>query len=592
MVKPLRRRTLPVSDGAWRQPDRGERRGVSGRRLGPTRGAIGVRRAALALLAMLLADPRSADAGNGRPRVTISGPASLVGDGAQRVQLRVQIAPARATAESSRLVLRASAGVLGEVVHESPGVFAVEYTAARVAVSTEVTVGPKGSGFDVTPFRFRLEPPAAVGSLRRTGGRLDLAVPDHVVLGGAAEAPLSASKTDATLHVSAGSLGAVGPVGGRLQATWRMPAEKYPRLAIVAAIGPASEEIDWTTVPLHGRPEVRTESEPESLVRIQVGAVEFGPVLADEHGTASLAVEAPPGLHRVLARSTAPSGAHRDLELPLEAPPAGQLFAVCRPSPSALLVFTIDDAGRPRRGMRLQTRASGGSLSPATEIEPGVYQASFAPPDAFPGGHGLVLQAWPEGSDGPPATCTLEVPPGVAATPAPAPAAEPKRRFRAALRGGVLTNFGRIVAPLVAGGLDVRLPIADENLTAGLTVGYYGSSSSGPDSSGQEQIELAVWAVPLAARLAYEVPIGIVRLYVGGEAGLLVAGTTVRSPTTGERAQTDPQFLGGGLLGGDVALGPGQVALEASYAYSPAAAAGVTGNFAGLGITAGYRYDF
>jgi hypothetical protein len=295
----------------------------------------------------------------------------------------------------------------------------------------------------------------------------------------------------------------------------------------------------------------------------------------------------------VLARATAPSGARRDLELHLEAPPAGRLFAVCRSSSSSMLLFAIDDAGAPRRGMKLRTQAAVGTLSPATEIEPGVYLTRFAPPSTLPGARGWELQAWAEGTNGPRASCTMEGSPQAAAAPTAAPVleGEAKRRLRVALRGGVLTNFGRIVAPLVAGGLDVRLPFADENLTAGLTAGYYGSSSSRPDVTGQDEVELDVWAVPLAARLAYEVPVGIVRLYLGGEAGMLVAGTTVRSPSTGETAQTEPQFLGGGLLGADVALGPGQAALEASYSYSPAAATGVSGNFAGLGITAGYRYD-
>jgi hypothetical protein len=146
---------------------------------------------------------------------------------------------------------------------------------------------------------------AAEGSAPGGGGPLRVtAQPRQLVLGRdrAAELRIAAPPdvVELTLSTTAGSVEAVtrAPEGG-FTARYHPPAERFPRVAIVAALGrtAAGGIVDgWTAIPLHGHGQARIRARPGAEITLRIGDREFGPVIADAAGRATVPVFVAPGV--------------------------------------------------------------------------------------------------------------------------------------------------------------------------------------------------------------------------------------------------------------------------------------------------------
>jgi hypothetical protein len=160
-----------------------------------------------------------------------------------------------------------------------------------LALAVLLGVGARASAADASPL-------AGGGTLRVT------ASPRRLVLGqdGGAELRIAAPPDVLELAVTttAGTIKAVTrlPHGG-FTARYVPPAERYPRVAIVAALGrtAAGALVDgWIAIPLHGHGKARIRARPGSALTLRIGDRDFGPVVADANGRATVPVVVPPGV--------------------------------------------------------------------------------------------------------------------------------------------------------------------------------------------------------------------------------------------------------------------------------------------------------
>jgi hypothetical protein len=144
----------------------------------------------------------------------------------------------------------------------------------------------------------------AEGSSLAGGGTLRVtASPRRLVLGkdGAAELRIATPPDVAELTVTttAGAIEAVRRAAGGFTARYVPPAERFPRVAIVAALGrtAAGALVDgWIAIPLHGYGKARIRARPGSALTLRIGDRDFGPVVADQNGRATVTVVVPPGV--------------------------------------------------------------------------------------------------------------------------------------------------------------------------------------------------------------------------------------------------------------------------------------------------------
>lgn len=146
---------------------------------------------------------------------------------------------------------------------------------------------------------------AAEQAVPAGGGSLQMsAVPQRLVLGRDAGAELRIAAppdvVELTFSTTAGRVEAVARApGGGFTARYIAPAERYPRVAIVAALGRTSSGrvVDgWTAIPLHGHGQARIRARPGTAITLKIGDGAFGPVVADAAGRATVAVVVPPGV--------------------------------------------------------------------------------------------------------------------------------------------------------------------------------------------------------------------------------------------------------------------------------------------------------
>src|SRR5207247_2239970 len=132
-----------------------------------------------------------------------------------------------------------------------------------------------------------------------SGGPFDLRAPARMLLGVGGSASISLRAPPGPPPRLAASLGVVstptvGP-DGRLHATYT-PSGRASGFAIVSAVGEGGAPIDWIVIALHGRPQVEVRSRSDTVVRVRVAGIDYGPVRTDATGVAALAVLVPPGV--------------------------------------------------------------------------------------------------------------------------------------------------------------------------------------------------------------------------------------------------------------------------------------------------------
>src|SRR5580704_13706464 len=101
------------------------------------------------------------------------------------------------------------------------------------------------------------------------------------------------------LSSSVGSFSAVEALGGgRFQARYLPPAERYPNIAMVWATVEtgAKRQWGWLSLPLLARATLQIDTKPRAQVTATLAARSFGPATADARGHLSLPAVVPPGL--------------------------------------------------------------------------------------------------------------------------------------------------------------------------------------------------------------------------------------------------------------------------------------------------------
>jgi hypothetical protein len=165
-----------------------------------------------------------------------------------------------------------------------------------------------------------------------------------------------------------------------------------------------------------------------------------------------------------------------------------------------------------------------------------------------------------------------------------------RHRFAAFAHVGYLTNFGKVSAPLVGGGLEARLPWLHSAFAIAVATGYYTSTDHLP-SSGGEATSLSMWAVPLYAQLKYRLPLGRFGLEAAAGGGVLFPRLSFTSPAADPVSSSATVGLFTGGVAADADIRYGHVTVAVGYWYAPVAG-DLHGNVGGLTLTAGYGFDF
>ena len=120
------------------------------------------------------------------------------------------------------------------------------------------------------------------------------------------EEPAGTEEQPVRLAVNVGTFGPVERVGpGRHRARYTPPATRHPQVALVGwwrrSPGALPEIL---RLPLLGTTRLRVKAPAGRAVRVDVGAVRFGPVKAGRKGTAVVPLVVPPGIDRVTVSIT------------------------------------------------------------------------------------------------------------------------------------------------------------------------------------------------------------------------------------------------------------------------------------------------
>jgi hypothetical protein len=146
-----------------------------------------------------------------------------------------------------------------------------------------------------------------------------------------------------------------------------------------------------------------------------------------------------------------------------------------------------------------------------------------------------------------------------------------------------------VSAPLGILQVGYRTPWLDERIKLSALAGYYQSQGAVGTQSSAQNVDVAVWALPILVRAEYIFSFGMVDVGPVVGAGMLGAQSRVESASTG--SFYDGHFvplLAAGANGG-VGVGPGRVCAEVSYWAASLKKDTISGNAGGMNLSLGYE---
>ncbi len=157
-----------------------------------------------------------------------------------------------------------------------------------------------------------------------------------------------------------------------------------------------------------------------------------------------------------------------------------------------------------------------------------------------------------------------------------------------AVRLGYLTNFGKTSAAVVFADASFYPRRLRRRLALGLSAGFYQAARKQSATQGNPTVDLSVTGIPILATVGGTIPLGRIRFFAGVGGGILVARIATSSS---DGTSTGIAALGAfvGHVGSAVDVGFGHLVVDAGYIYAPRSSGGITGNFGGLAVTAGYQ---
>ncbi len=433
---------------------------------------------------------------------------------------------------------------------------------------------------------------------------LSISTPSQAVLGADDSVRISFDDPggrDPVLITNVGSVGDVEEAGnGRLRATYRLPQEHFPQVAIVAVLNAEGTLLDWAAFPLHGRARVDSKTEPGATVSIEIEDAEFGPVKANRYGETSIEVVVPPGIEEGITIATDKVGNTIRNPVELGTPPFNRILGVCPKKGSTLLVLAVNKHGQPMRKADISVESNVGELTEPAKIGRGVYSSRLEVTAELTEGDKIdytasigesstsceIAYAIPEVPEG-------SVGPGKPDKPdQPGEDLYPRPPLAFGLHLGYVTNFAKVSTPVFLMDAMISPPILDRNLSLGVVGGVYfdkiEQSSANMDG---EMVSTTVWTVPILGRITYSIPIKEFAIYGGVGAGIFMFYKKTASDSAGttEEMSTTPAMTF--VLGADYVLGPGRAVFEASYLPIGFGAMNMDGDLGGMFLTLGYRFN-
>lgn len=204
-------------------------------------------------------------------------------------------------------------------------------------------------------------------------------MPSKLSLGSEDQAEISVEAPESGVVRFFANIGEVSDVrrkGGRIVATYHVPKERYPQVAIIVAASSDLSVVDWGSIALHGRPTVKIRYGRRANVMVRAGDKEFGPVQTDRRGRAELVVEVAPGVQSVTVYGADRQGATKERVNPLEVPSFARVFVMCSDA-KRVLAFAVDETGKPLRDLVLPIDAVVGTRTQHQRLESGATFASF-----------------------------------------------------------------------------------------------------------------------------------------------------------------------------------------------------------------------
>lgn len=242
---------------------------------------------------------------------------------------------------------------------------------------------------------------------RTSSGVLDIRGPDQIVLGSDTTVTLRL-RASATKIVLVANVGAISPPardGNELRATFTPPTERFPQLALIAAIDETGALVDWLAIPMAGRAVMRVDTDPRAEVAVRVGGTEFGPVEASPRGVAEIPIIVPPSIRQVTTVATMRDGTVREKMAPLGARAFGTTLVVCSPRGDQIEVLATTELGTTSDRAPLIT-ASSGYVGALISTRPGIFAGAFSVTDPV-----VDLVTISAGDPGVAASCKLRIPP-------------------------------------------------------------------------------------------------------------------------------------------------------------------------------------
>jgi hypothetical protein len=355
----------------------------------------------LLLPALLGAGDTAADPSHSARSPTLLPSAPLHADG-DRVHVLKLFVAEREALRPPIAIAALKGAVLSSPIATSDGALTFRYRPPRTVAPAIDTLTLSAAGRTVAEVRVGLEP---AGSTTLTVEVLG--APLVLERGATAEIRVHArdaagrpSRVPLRVGASVGKVSALKEVEpGEYRALYEPPDDRFPQVAIVAALAVSDGAFASCPVKLYARVSVTGEGEPLGTMQIAVDGRTFGPQPIDASGRFSVPVTVPPG-GRAVGTSIDRLGNRRTREIDLRLPPFPRLLIAAVPpelpadgrARAEIVAFVIDARGAPERRTIPALRVDRGTLSTPRARGDGSVTWTYTAPTT-PGDGAAALRA-------------------------------------------------------------------------------------------------------------------------------------------------------------------------------------------------------
>jgi hypothetical protein len=160
--------------------------------------------------------------------------------------------------------------------------------------------------------------------------------------------------------------------------------------------------------------------------------------------------------------------------------------------------------------------------------------------------------------------------------------------YEVSAHAGVVSNFGRVMAPMLRLDGGAFLPVLGDRISAHVSAGLYSNELDG--SSMSESLSARLTVVPLLGNVAYHASVASFDVRAGAGLGVALTWSRVTSASTGMQREHAVPFAATAFLGAARALGPGRIVGDVAYLHASLDGM-LAGRAGGLATTVGYALD-